>query len=48
MLAEAGYGGGDPEKVSQMPVSWVTAGLQFQRYKADYERTYIELNRKKE
>ncbi len=32
----------------RMRVGWVTAGLQFQRYKADYELTYIELNRKKE
>lgn len=47
-LAEAGYAGGDPEKVMQMTVGWVVTSIQFQKHKADYERTYIELNRKRE
>jgi hypothetical protein len=46
-LAKAGYAGGDPEKVMQMQVGWVMATVQFEKFCADYERKYIELNREK-
>ncbi len=47
-LAKAGFGGGDPEKVSRMKVGWVTAALQYEIYSAEYERKYIELNKGRE
>lgn len=45
-LASAGYGGGDPEKVLQMSVTWVVKIMKFVTFKADYERTFIERNKK--
>lgn len=47
-LARAGYCGGDPEKIMQMSVGWVVRTAQFEKYCVDYERTFIELNRKRE
>lgn len=46
-LAEKGWGGGDPEKVLQMRADLVMAGVQRQDYLADYERAYMELNKKR-
>lgn len=43
-LARAGYGGGDPEKVMEMPADIVMAAVQYENYVAVYERTYIKLN----
>jgi len=46
-LASAGYCGGDPEKVLDMRADLVTAALQYEVFKADYERQYVELNRER-
>ena len=45
-LAKAGYGGGDPEKVLNMPVGIVLAMIQFEKFQAQYERAFIDLNQK--
>ncbi len=47
-LAKAGYGGGDPEKVLNMTVGWVTAMLQFEAFMPIYERTFVEINKGKQ
>ena len=44
-MAREGYGGGDPEKVMQMPVGIVLAMIQYERFRDDYESAYIALNR---
>lgn len=43
-LASAGYGGGDPEKVLAMRADLVLAALQYEMFKQDYERRWLELN----
>ncbi len=47
-LAKAGFCGGDPEKVMQMKVGWVMAAMQFETFRSEYERSYIDLNREKQ
>lgn len=44
-MATAGYCGGDPERVRAMPVDLVVAALQYEKFKADYERKFVELNK---
>lgn len=44
-LASAGYCGGDPEKVLAMGSHWVLAALDFEAYRAAYERAYVERSR---
>jgi hypothetical protein len=46
-LAREGYCGGDPEKVLQMRADLVMAAVQYENYRAEYERTFVELNREK-
>ena len=46
-LAKAGYGGGDPEKVLQMPADIVMAAVQYEQFLAESERTWLELNKEK-
>lgn len=46
-LARAGYCGGDPEKVLRMRADTVLAMLAYEKFKDDYERAYIDLNREK-
>jgi hypothetical protein len=43
-LASAGYGAGDPEKVLAMRVDMVLAAMQYEKFKQDYERRWVELN----
>jgi len=45
-LAKAGYGGGDPERVLNMRVDLVMLALEYEKFTADYERTYVDLNTK--
>jgi len=45
-LSRMGYGGGDPEKVMNMPVGIVVAMIHYEKFRDDYERAYLELNRK--
>ncbi len=47
-MAKAGYCGGDPEKVTQMPVGWVVAAVQYEAFINTYERTYIKMNKGRE
>ncbi len=44
-LARAGYGGGDPEKVLGMPADMVLALIQYEKFRDDYERAFIEINK---
>jgi hypothetical protein len=44
-LARVGYGGGDPEKVLNMPVGIVVAMLHYEKFRDDYERAYVEMNK---
>ena len=44
-LAKAGYGGGDPQKVLEMPADMVVDLLHYEGFTADYERAYVEMNR---
>ncbi len=46
-LAREGYGGGDPERVLGMKADVVMAMVQYEKFRADYERTCLELNREK-
>jgi hypothetical protein len=43
-LARIGYGGGDPEKVLDMPVGIVVAMMHYEKFRDDYERAYVALN----
>jgi hypothetical protein len=45
-LAKAGYAGGDPEKVLEMPVGTVVGIIHYEKFRDDYERAYLALNRK--
>jgi hypothetical protein len=45
-LASSGYGGGDPAKVRAMQVGDVLAAVQYEIFKSEYEKVYVELNRK--
>jgi hypothetical protein len=45
-MARTGYGGGDPEKVLSMPVGIVVAMLHYEQFRDEYERAFMELNRK--
>lgn len=47
-LAREGWCGGDPEKVLATRVDLVVAMMQYEIYKTEYERAWIELNREKE
>ena len=44
-LAKAGYGGGDPEKVLQMPVSMVVMAEHYEIFCRQYERQFYFLNK---
>ena len=46
-LAGAGYGGGDPNKVLEMPVDVVVDVLSFLKFRSEYEETVHELNKPK-
>jgi hypothetical protein len=43
-LARLGYGGGDPRRVLSMSADTVLDILEFEGYRVDYERTFIEIN----
>lgn len=44
-LAREGYGGGDPDKILNMRVDHVIAIIHYEKFRSDYERSYIELNK---
>lgn len=44
-LASAGWWDGDPEKVLQAPADLVMGAMQYVAFRADYERTYVEINK---
>lgn len=44
-LAKAGYYGGDPEKVLQGRVDHILDAIEFERFTADFEDAYIEMNK---
>lgn len=44
-LAREGFGGGDPEKILEMPTDRVIEMIEFVQFQSDYENTVIELNR---
>lgn len=44
-LASAGYCGGDPERVLQMRADLFVGALQYEKFKDDYQNTFIEMNR---
>lgn len=46
-LASSGWWGGDPEKVLSAPADLVMAAAQYEFFKAEYERTYMEMNKEK-
>jgi hypothetical protein len=43
-LAEAGYYGGDPEKVMQAPVNIVLGIISFRRFQMEWDSVYHALN----
>lgn len=45
-LAKAGYMGGDPTQVMRSPVDTVVAMLHYENFLGDYERTWVQMNRK--
>lgn len=45
-LAKAGYGGGNPEVIENMSVSWVLKMFHYENFCNDYESEYINLNNK--
>jgi len=45
-LAKAGYCGGNPEKIGQMQTKWVTLLLEYESFCTDWEKEYMELNKK--
>lgn len=46
-LAREGYWGGDPEKVLAADVEMVLTAFEYEVFRDEYERTYMELNREK-
>lgn len=38
--------GGDPRKVLSAPVDVVVSMLHYENFLGDYERTYVQMNRK--
>jgi len=45
-LASSGYGGGNPTTIRAMRVDDVLAMVQYEIFKGEYERAFVELNRK--
>lgn len=45
-LAKAGYMGGDPQRVSGAPVDVVVSMLHYESFLGEYERTWVQMNRK--
>ncbi len=46
-LASAGWWDGDPEKVLKAPADLVMGALEYEAFRADYEKAYIELNKER-
>ena len=47
-LAKAGYGGGNPETILEMPVDIVMGLVQYEVFTAEYETQFIKINSPKE
>lgn len=46
-LARSGYGGGDPERILRMRVDYVMAAIQYETFRSEFERTFVEMNRER-
>ena len=46
-LAHAGYYSGDPQKVREAPVDVVQSILDYEDFRNNYEKKFIELNKQK-
>jgi hypothetical protein len=46
-LASAGWWEGNPEKVMQAPADLVMGAMQYEAFRADYEKAYIEINKER-
>ncbi len=46
-LASAGWWDGDPGKVLQAPADLVMGAMQYEAFRADYEKAYVELNKER-
>jgi hypothetical protein len=44
-LATSGYCNGDPEKILTMPVSIVLNMMNYEIFKDEYEKVFIEINK---
>lgn len=44
-LAREGFGGGDPEKVLDMPTDLVLAAWELITFQSEYEETALEINK---
>jgi hypothetical protein len=44
-MASSGFAGGDPERVLGMRADLVMLAVEYEAFKVDYERAYIEMNR---
>jgi hypothetical protein len=43
-LAKAGFGGGNPETIANMPSKWVVKMLEYNDFCSNYETEYQNLN----
>lgn len=44
-LAREGFGGGDPEKIENMPTDVVLDAWEFINFQGEYEETVMEMNK---
>lgn len=44
-LAHQGFGGGDPERIENMPSDVVIDALEYLNFVSDYEETAMEINK---
>lgn len=44
-LAREGYGGGDPENILNMRADLVLSIIHYEKFRTDYERAFVDLNK---
>ena len=44
-LAHEGFGGGDPERIENMPSDMVLDAWEYRNFRSDYEETAMEINK---
>ena len=44
-LAREGFGGGDPERIENMPSDIVIDAIEYSNFLSDYEETVMEINK---